>query len=47
MENDLTIKNAGVHSTQEIQQKHLDLEKNKDKLINYIRENVIGSHTNT
>jgi hypothetical protein len=36
-----------VHSTLKIEQKHADLQKNKDKLIEYIKQNVIGSHTNT
>ncbi len=47
MNNDLTIQNAGVHSTIKIEQKKADLQKNKEKLIDYIKENVIGSHTNT
>jgi len=36
-----------VKSTMEIDQQKADLEKNKGELVTYIRENVIGSHTNT
>jgi hypothetical protein len=38
------LKNAGVTSELFIQQQNLDLETNKDKIISYIRDNVIGAH---
>lgn len=36
-----------VKSTQDIDRQKADLENNKEKLITYIRDNVIGIHTNT
>jgi selenocysteine lyase/cysteine desulfurase len=42
-----TFINAGVTSTIEVEQKQSDLKKNKQKLIDYIGKNIIGSHHNT
>ena len=47
MNNDLTIQNAGVHSTIKIEQKKADLQKNKEKLIDYIKEKSSRSFIHT
>ena len=38
------IKNAGVTSELFLRQQNLNLETNKDKIISYVRDNVIGAH---
>ena len=43
-EADRAIRAADVHSTAEVQAKQERLEKNKDQLLKYIRDNVIGHH---
>lgn len=42
-----TFLNAGVTSAIEVEQKQQDLQKNKQKLIEYIGRSIIGSHHNT